>query len=162
MSKKLLGILPLLIVQVGCHSNRSVRVQSYWGTTIVRPAPGSVYDWSADSGHLAQGQDERIAKAVQEDVERELSAIGFVKRDGTQKPDFLISSHVGRGLQPSPSGQEQRATLAVRILSADDGRVIYCASADALISPTLSPEERRSRIDYAVREIMRPLGPCTH
>ena len=162
MSKKLLVILPLLIAQAGCQSNGSVRVHSYWGTTIERPPVGSVYDWSAESGHLEPGQDEHLAKAIQEDVEHELSAMGFVKRDGSQHPDFLVSTHMGRGLQPSPSGPEQRATLAVRILSAADGRVIYCASADALISPTLCPEERRSRLDYAVRELLRPLCSSTH
>jgi hypothetical protein len=142
--------------------HNSVRVHSYWGTTIERPPAGSVYDWSAESGHLDPGQDKRVAKAVQEDVERELCAMGFVKRDGTQQPDLLVSTHIGRGLQPSPSGQEQRANVVVRIISATDGRVIYCASADALIDPTLAPEERRSRLDYAVREILRPLSPCAH
>jgi hypothetical protein len=162
MSKKLFGVLPFLIAQAGCHLHEPVRVHSYWGTTIERPAAGSVYDWSAESGHLEPGQDERVAKAVQEDVERELSAMGFVKRDGTQQLDLLVSAHMGRGLQPSPSGQEQRANLTVRIISAVDGRVIYCATADALIEPTLSPEERRSRLDYAVGELLRPLSPRTH
>lgn len=160
MSKKSLWVLLLLIMQAGCSSYKSVRVHSYWGTTIERPAPGSVYDWSAESGHLQPGQDERIAKAVQEDVDRELCAIGFVKRDGTQRPDYLVSVSTGRGLQPSPSGQEQRATLSVRLQSAADGRVIYCATADALIDSTLCPEVRRSRLSHAVREIVRPLGMC--
>lgn len=162
MSKKLFVILPLLIVPTACHSYGTVRVNSYWGTTIERPALGSVYDWSAGSGHLEPGQDQRISAAVQEDAERELAAMGFVKREGTQQADYLFSLHTGRGLQPSPSGPEQRANLAVRVLAASDGHLIYCASADALIDPMLSPEVRRTRIDFAVSEILRPLNPCPH
>jgi hypothetical protein len=150
------------MTQAGCLSNESVRVNSYWGTTIDRPPPGSVYDWSAESAHLEQGQDPNVARAIQENVERELAAIGYVKRAGTQAPDLLIYFHIGRGLQPSPSGPEQRASLGIRVFSASDGRVIYCASADALIDGTLCPEDRRARIEYAVHEIIRPLGQCPH
>lgn len=151
--------LPLLLVLAGC-SYDNVRVHSYWGTTIHRPQAGSVYEWSAESGHLDPGADPRIAREIQEVIEREMAGMGFVKRSGTQPPDMILAAHMGRGLQPSPSGPEQRANLGVQLHWATDGRLLYSASADALVEPTLTPEERKARIDRTVHEVLRPLNPC--
>lgn len=151
--------LTFLVLASGCSSQGNVRVHSYWGTTLERPPVGTVYEWSADSSHLESGQDEGIAAAVTGDTEAELNAMGFEKRMGSQTPDILIAIHWGRGLQPSPSGPEQRATVAVRVYDASTGRVIYCASADALIEPTLTPEDRRARLNLAIHEILLPLDP---
>ena len=158
---KRLGYLSLFCMLAGCKYE-NVRVHSYWGTTIERPAAGSVYEWAAESGHLEAGMDPHVSQAIESDIERELGAMGFVKRNGNGPPDILISTHMGRGLQPSPSGPEQRANLVVKVHDAADGRLIYSACADALIEPTLSPEERRARIDRAVHEVLLPLTPCVH
>lgn len=159
MMMKAVSLIFLLAVLSGCRYD-NVRVHSYWGTTIDRPAAGSIYDWSAESGHLDPSQDPRLTTAVEEDVERQLAAMGFVKRAGSEQPDILISLHTGRGLQPSPSGPEQRATLTVQAFWATDGRLLYCATADALIEPTLTPEERRARLNRAIHHLLQPLAPC--
>lgn len=161
MRKAHLAVFSLFFGFAGCRYD-SVRVHSYWGTSISRPAAGSVYEWSADSGHIEAGQDERLSKALQEDFEHELATMGFVKRSGTEPPDILISVHTGRGLQPSPSGPEQRANLAVQVFWASDGHLLYCASADALIEPTLTPEERRERVGRTIHALLDPLCPHKH
>jgi len=153
------ALLVFVALISACESG-DVRVHSYWGTTIERPPVGSTYDWGADSATHDAAQEEHIRKAVQEDVEYEMDSMGFVKGLGSQKPDMIISMHWGRGLQPSPSGPEQRATMAVRVYEAATGKVIYCASADALIEPTLSPEVRRARMSTAIQELLRPLSAC--
>jgi hypothetical protein len=161
MLKRLVVMVLLTPVLAGCQYD-NVRVHSYWGTSISRPAAGSVYEWSAESGHLEVGQDVRLAQAIQEDIENEMAAMGYIKRAGESPPDLLLSLHTGRGLQPSPSGPEQRATLSVQVFWAADGHLMYCATADALIEPSLSPEERRARLARAIHEIMRPIAPCGH
>lgn len=159
MSRLIILALTLITLGAGCRYD-NVRVHSYWGTTIHRPVAGSVYEWSTESGHLDPGADPRVAREIQHEIEREMASIGFVKRSGAEPPDMILSTHMGRGLQPSPSGPEQRATLGVQLYWAADGRKIYSAAADALIEPTLSPEERKKRIDRAIHEVLRPLNPC--
>lgn len=161
MLKTIASALPLILLATGCRYD-NVRVHSYWGTTVYRPVAGSIYEWSPDSGHIAPGQDERIAQVIQEDFEAEMAAMGFIKRTGMETPDLIISAHAGRGLQPSPSGPEQRANLAIRVLWATDGQLLYCANADALIEPSITPEERRARVARTIHEIMKPLDPCAH
>lgn len=153
-------LFALLAFVPACQSSSNVRVHSYWGTTIERPPLGAVYDWSADSATRDETQDEKIRKAIQEDFDGELQSMGFVKRLADQAPDLIISAHWGRGLQPSPSGPEQKANLAVRVHDARTGRLIYCASADALVDPFLTPEDRRFRLGQAARDLLSPLAPC--
>lgn len=159
MSKRSCFFGLMLVLVPACQSSGPVRVHSYWGTTIERPAMGSVFDWGMDSATHDPTQETHIRTAVREDIEREMTSMGYVLRSGSQNPDLIVSAHWGRGLQPSPSGPEQRAMLAIRIYEAPSGRVVYCASADALIEATLSPETRRERIDLAIHELLRPFAP---
>lgn len=154
-----LGIFAVTAILAGCVSHDPVRLHTYWGTTIERPPVGTIYDWTADSAHIEEGQDPAIRSAVQEDIEAEMAAVGFIKRS-TETPGILVSVHWGRGLQPSPSGGEQRATISFKVFGAESGRLIYCASADALVEPSMCPEDRRARIDLAIREIVTPLRYC--
>jgi hypothetical protein len=103
--------------------------------------------------------DPGIVRLVQDTVEMELEAMGYAKRSPESKADFHVSVQYGRGFQPTSSGPEQRAGLVVDMYDATDEHLIFRAWADAAADPTLAPEERKARIQRAVREILRPFAP---
>ncbi len=158
-----LWILVLVCLAVACRRGAPVSVKGYWGHTTERPAVDSTFDWwTTDEEPLpdAVQADERITHLVRQIVQDELCRIGYRKRYGETTPTFFVITHLGRGFQPSPQGPEDRATLAVEIRAGDDGRLIYLGHADAVVDTSLNPEERKSRIERAIQEILKPFAPC--
>ncbi len=152
----------VVLVVAACRSGGPVQVYTYWGATVERLPANSSYDWWPSGTALRASNepaDEGLERLVRQTVEAELEAMGFHKRSPDADVDFYVWLHLGRGFQPSASGPENRAMLMVDILDSSDEHRIYRAWADAAVDPTLTPEERKARIQHAVREVLKPLAP---
>ncbi len=154
--RSLLRVFPLVLLLTACRAGGPVHVHTYWGATIERPTAGSTFDWwpHAEPPPAGEIADTRLLQLIRDTVEAELAAMGFLKASSGEKPDVFISMHTGRGFTTSPQGPEDRATLAVQVLDAGDGHLIYLGWADAVVDPTLIPEERKARVEHAVVKIL--------
>jgi hypothetical protein len=134
-------------------------VESYWGSTIHRLPRGATYAWAIDDGAAAPPQNDDVDQLIRGRTEQLLDKMGYRKHTDSAKPDFLVSFRAGSGLQPSSSGPQRMALLTIEAISTE-GRLIWRGSAEGVVDPSLTPEERTKRIKRAVRLILKPFKPA--
>jgi len=141
-------------------TNGLTRVDSYWGATTERFYRSAVYDWWPQAEKQApQKGVEKLHWLIYDNIEAVLEEMGYRKRAGEIKPDFLIAFHIGSGLQPSSSGPQNVAMLTIEAY-APDGHLVWRGWAEGSVDTSLPPEARKSRIESAVRATLHQFEPA--
>jgi hypothetical protein len=107
---------------------------------------------------------ERIRAAIQQELTRK----GFAKVS-EREADFMVLHHavIGRHIEVDPYGSGwgedirtyDEGTIVVDIISSKDKKLIWRGTAKGAIDPDLTPDERNSRIQDAVRQILEKFPP---
>ena len=120
---------------------------------------------------------------IREAVERHLAAKGY-KKEESGSPDFLITYHVAlkgkldvttmnnygygpgwRGARMAGAGsttyvrEYQEGSLLVDIVNPAQRHLVWRGTAQAEVTPTSTPEEKKARLDEAVGKILEGFPP---
>ena len=131
------------------------------------------YDWLIGAPESPGGipiAPEELDAMIREAVVRELTAHGY-KRATARKPDFLVWVHAAAddrerrtsvhrdraGGNVSAAVTYRRGTLALEIVDASTGDIVFRGWAEAPILRGVAMDERRERIDDIVKRILDEL-----
>ena len=126
------------------------------------------WDWTPDNPHGTGGaegfDDDFIDACMRAAIERELARRGY-RRAGGEAPDFLPDFLIGYRIDMARvrTGEAEFDPGDVTLIAWDtsDGEVAWAVTVHGEVKRVLPPEERKRRIDEALRVLLdelRPLG----
>ncbi|HUN81354.1 MAG TPA: DUF4136 domain-containing protein [Phycisphaerae bacterium] len=140
----------------GCAEGGLIKVDANDGPAIRMSGLGSRYTW-AQMPDPALGNPE-IQAVIADLIDQELARKGFEKSD-VPSASFWIDFHVMKEEKTDSSVYPHgviypRGTLIIRLIDPPTHRIIWAASAQAEIMASATAEERRDRVQNAVRMML--------
>ncbi|MBN1346426.1 MAG: DUF4136 domain-containing protein [Phycisphaerae bacterium] len=173
----------MIAVAVGCESTSgptdkiTIHTDSAPGARI---PPTGKYSWSSQLGKLPEGQGIDKAKVgirVREAVERHLGSKGYELKGVGYQVDFLVAYEVilegdldpaalaqRKGYGTEDWGDElgqkyEKGSLVIDVLDPKTNKLIWRGVADAELAVVATEEQKRKRVDEAVKRILQKFPP---
>ena len=153
--------IPVIIC--GCSDAHSMIVQSKYGPGIKFDGLGHRYQWTSDispvtgEGPVVNPQFHELLKVT---VQSQLETKGFaLVSDG--QPDFWLSYRVARRQRRDPRlGDVEDGSLLLEITDTKTRQLIWLGSVRARINNSDTPKRRKTRINDAVKAILKQFPPA--
>jgi len=147
-------------IEVATQTNAKVNLDGYTSYAWLASA-----DLVIDENNVLQKRDYNVHEFIQSKITKEL--VNEDKIETSSNPDFLVSYIFGVNMDAIKKSVDDdgrayienipEAGIAILLIDPSNQRVIYAGTAEAKLDESVTDEESKERIVYAIEEILDDL-----